>query len=136
MVARMIESTDWQASGTANMTRQQQKLLNAACGDLALVFPRWHGVRFGKDDYRHLIAAVVLGERIVRGINVGEGIPPMIRMSGRSSDFTKSEATQAIHMAFDIGDHPGDQGLPGPPIRWGATVCKVRYLADDMDLAA
>jgi hypothetical protein len=123
----VIESTDWQESGTARMSRKQQNLLNAACGDLALAFPRWHGMRFGKNDYRHLIAAVVLGDRIVPGINTGEGDPGMIRMSGRSSDFTKSEATQAIRLAFDIGDNPEDQGLPKRPC-WGPLVCRLRFV--------
>lgn len=127
----MNEKVDWQERGTTPMSRKQQNLLNAACGDLSSYFPRWHGVRFSKDDYRHLIAAVVLGERIVPGINTGEGDPGFIRMSGRSSDFTKTEATQAIRMAFDIGDHPEDQGLSGAPIRWGATVCLARYITEE-----
>ena len=56
-----VERTDWQERGNAPMSRKQQNLLNAACGDLALCIPRWHGIRFTKDDYRHLIAAVALG---------------------------------------------------------------------------
>lgn len=127
-----VESTDWQESGNAPMTRQQQKLLNAACNDLALAIPRWHGIRFNKDDYRHLIAAVVLGERLVPGINTGEGNPGLIRMSGRSTDFTKSDATKAIRMAFDIGDYPQDQGLADKPIRWGAAVCLARFVTDEV----
>lgn len=125
------ERTDWQESGRAPMTRKQQNLLNAACGDLALWNPKWHGVRFDKDDYRHLIAAAVLGERIVRGINVGYGNPGLIRMSRRSTEFTKSEATEAIRMAFDIGDHPDDQQIDTKPIRWGAAVCLARFVADE-----
>ena len=125
------ERTDWQESGRAPMTRDQQKLLNAACGDLAQCIPKWDGVRFSKDDYRHLIAAVVLGERIVRGINTGEGNPGLIRMSRTSLEFTKSEETQAIRMAFDIGDHPEDQGLTIRPIRWGAVVCLARFVEQE-----
>ena len=130
-----VESPEWQETGTAKMTRKQQNLLNAACGDLAVNFPRWHGVRFGKEDYRHLIAAVVLGERIVPGINVGAGTPPMIRMSGRSSDFTKTEATQAIRMAFDIGDYPQDRGLPNTPVRWSQAVVMARWIEQDTSAA-
>ena len=127
------ERTDWQEAGRQPMTRQQQKLLNAACGDLAAWNPKWHGVLFCKDDYRHLIAAVVLGERIVPGINTGHGNPGLIRMSRRSTEFTKSEATEAIRMAFDIGDHPEDQGIGRPPIRWGATVCLARFVVSEDD---
>jgi hypothetical protein len=130
-----IESTDWQESGNAPMSRKQQNLLNAACGDLALAIPKWHGIRFSKDDYRHLIAAVVRGERLVPGINTGEGNPGLIRMSGRSSEFTKTEATKAIRMAFDIGDFPKDQGLECEAIRWGVAVCFARYVADEAEAA-
>jgi hypothetical protein len=122
----------WQESGREPMSRKQQKLLNAACGDLALCIPKWDGVLFNRDDYRHLIAAVVLGERIVRGINTGEGNPGLIRMSRSSLEFTKSEATAAVRMAFDIGDNPEDQGLPNRPVRWCAVVCLARYIVDDI----
>lgn len=128
----MTERTDWQESGTARMTREQQKLLNAACGDLAQFFPKWHGIRFGKDDYRHLICAAILGERIVPGINTGNGDPGMIRMSRSSLELTKSEATEAIRTAFDIGDHPEDQGFPATTLRWGAVVCLARYIVEDV----
>jgi hypothetical protein len=113
------------------MTRKQQKLLNAACGDLAMEIPKWHGIRFDKDDYRHLIAAAVLGERIVPGVNTGHGNPGLIRMSRRSTEFNKTQATEAIHTAFDIGDHPRDQGLECDPIRWGPAVCKARWLVEE-----
>lgn len=106
----------WAESGREPMSRAQQKLLNAACGDLAQM--RWHGIAFGKNDYRHLIAAAVLGERLVPGINTGDGNPGLIRMSRSSLELTKSEATTAIRMAFDIGDNPEDQGLPKRPVRW------------------
>ena len=125
------ERTEWQERGNAPMSRQQQKLLNAACGDLATEIPKWHGIRFDKDDYRHLIAACVLGERIVPGINTGYGNPGLIRMSRSSLEFNKSQATEAIRMAFDIGDNPRDQGLAMDPIRWGPTVCLARFIEQE-----
>lgn len=131
------ERTDWQETGKEPMSRKQQNLLNAACGDLAMAFPLWHGIRFNKDDYRHLIAAVVLGDRLVPGINTGDGNPGLIRMSGRSSDFTKTEATKAIRMAFEIGDYPQDQGFSSKAIRWGAAVCLARFVAQEpLEVAA
>jgi hypothetical protein len=126
-----VEANDWQESGRLPMSRKQQKLLNAACGDLALAFPKWHGIRFDKDDYRHLIAAAVLGERIVPGINTGHGNSGLIRMSRSSMEFTKSEATTAIRMAFDIGDNPADQGFPDKPIQWGPVVCLARWVINE-----
>lgn len=125
----MIESTDWKESGRAPMSRKQQKLLNAACGDLEQL--RWHGMRFSKDDYRHLLAAVVLGERMVPGVQLGYGNPGMIRMSRSSTELTKSEATEAINIAFDIGDRPEDQGIKAPPVRWCQVVCMARWITED-----
>ena len=117
------------------MTRAQQKLLNAACGDLADNL-RWHGIVFSKDDFRHLISAVVLGERLVPGINTGMGPPGLVRMSRSSLEMTKTEATTAIRMAFDIGDNPQDQGLDAAPIRWGPLVCQARWIETDSPLGA
>ena len=127
------ERADWQESGRAPMSRKQQKLLNAACGDLADNL-RWHGIVFSKDDFRHLISAVVLGERLVPGINTGNGPAGLVRMSRSSLEMSKTEATTAIRMAFDIGDNPGDQGLACPPIRWGPTVCLARFVTDETPL--
>jgi hypothetical protein len=89
----------WDETGRQPMTRKQQKLLNAACGDLGAQL-RWHGIKFGKDDYRHLLSAVVLGERLVPGINTGYGPPGLIRMARSSKEMTKSEAAEAIRTAF------------------------------------
>ena len=89
-------------------------------------------MRFDKDDYRHLIAACVLGERIVRGVNTGHGNPGLIRMSRSSLEFTKSQATEAIQMAFDIGDHPEDQGFDRNAIQWGPVVCLARWVVQEV----
>ena len=121
------ENADWKESGREPMSRKQQNLLNAACGDLAAGL-RWHGHRFDKDDYRLLICAVVLGERMVPGINTGEGRPGLVRMGRSSRELTKSQATEAIQIAFDIGDNPRDQGLDADPIRWGVAVCLARFV--------
>jgi hypothetical protein len=126
------ERTDWQESGREPMTRKQQKLLNAACGDLAEQL-RWHGIRMGKDDYRHLLSAVVLGERLVPGVNTGNGNPGLIRMARSSRELSKSDATEAIRMAFDIGDNPGDQGLPARPVRWCEVIVKARWFTDEQE---
>jgi hypothetical protein len=124
------EATDWQESGREPMSRQQQKLLNAACGDLAEQL-RWHGIRFSKDDYRHLLSAVVLGERLVPGVNTGEGPPGLVRMSRSSLELSKSDATKAIRMAFDIGDYPQDQGIPARAVRWCEVIVKARWFVDE-----
>lgn len=120
--------TDWAETGRQPMSRKQQKLLNAACGDLEQI--RWHGQRFDKDDYRHLLSAVVLGERLVPGVNRGEGEPGLIRMARSSLEMSKSQATEAIQIAFDIGDNPEDQGLKCRPVRWCDVVRLARGITD------
>lgn len=127
--------TDWQESGREPMSRQQQKLLNAACGDLGDQL-RWHGIVFSKDDFRHFLAAIALGERLVPGYNDGMGPPGLIRMARSSMELTKSQATQAINMAFDIGDNPEDQGIKARPVRWCEVIVKARWIADDQERAA
>lgn len=113
---------EWELKGAAPMTRKQQKMLNACCGCLEQI--RWHGILFSKDDYRHLISAVVLGERIVPGINRGEGPAGMIRMARSSMELSKSQAAEAINLALEIGDRPDEQGLNSPPVRWSDTVLR------------
>ena len=122
------ERTGWQEKGREPMSRKQRNLLNAACDDLAESIRFWGGHRFDKDDFRHLLAACVLGERLVPGINTGHGNPGMIRMARSSLELNKSQATEAIKMAFDIGDYPEDQGLTCKPIRWGKAVVLVRFV--------
>lgn len=126
----MTERIDWQESGTSRMTREQQRLLNAACGDLS-AYLTWHGNRLTKDDYRHLIAAAVLGVRLMPAVNTGEGGPGLIMLGRSSLDFTKSQATEAIRMAFEIGDCPTDQGFNAEPVRWGPVVTLARYVVQE-----
>ena len=125
----------WEESGREPMSRKQQKLLNAACGDLEIGIRFWGGHRFDKDDFRHLFAACVLGERIVPGVNTGHGDPGLIRMARSSLELSKSQATEAIQMAFDVGDNPSDQGLTCKPVRWCDVVCMARNITDE-ELAA
>lgn len=129
------ERTDWQERGEGLMTRKQQNLLNAACQDLSANI-RWHGIVLSKDDWRHVISGTILGDRLIPGINRGEGNPGMIRLPRSSLELSRSKATEAIRTAFDIGDYPQDQGLDIPPIRWSATVCLARFVAQDEAIAA
>ena len=126
----MNESKQWEEKGREPMSREQQKLLNAACGDLAEQV-RWHGIRLDKDDFRHLLSASVLGERLVPGVNEGTGNPGLIRLARSSKELTRTDATKAIRMAFDIGDNPEDQGLPCPPVRWCAVICLARWVTNE-----
>lgn len=130
----MNESPEWQESGAEKMTRKQQKLFNAACGDLAAQI-NWHGNRLSRDDFRHMIAAAVLGTRLMPAINTGEGGPGLIMLGRSSRDLNRSEATTAIRMAFDIGDNPQDQNLPARPVRWCQSVVMARWIQADEQAA-
>lgn len=99
------------------LTLEQRKFLNAICGDLAAQIA-WHGNRLTKDDWRHMIAGTVLGWRMMPGIDLGDGKPGMIMLGGSSLDLRKAECAEAITMALHIGDHPDEQGLSCPPVRW------------------
>lgn len=127
----MIESKDWQEHGDTPWSRKQQNLFNAACQDLEEQLRFWGGMRFMKADWRHLIAACVLGDRLVPGVNQGYGPPGLIRMARSSTEFSKTQGTEAIRTAFDIGDRPRDQGIDRDEIRWGLVVTSVRYIAEE-----
>jgi hypothetical protein len=128
--------SDWQLSGTQRMTDAQRRLLNSACGDLAAQL-HWHGgLRLTHDDYRHMIAGTLLGWRTMPGIDRGDGQRGWIMLGGSSLDMTRSEATDAITLAFVIGDHPDEQGLSERPVHWNETVLAARGIrASDEHLA-
>jgi hypothetical protein len=113
------------------MTREQQNLFNAACGDLAHI--DWHGWRLTKDDYRHLLCAMVLGVRVVPGVDLGEGAPRFIALGRSSKELSESQATEAIEMAFYIGDDPASQGLQCDPVSWSEKVRLARGITDTDD---
>ncbi len=114
------------------MSDEQRKLLNAACGDLAAQIS-WHGNRLSKDDFRHLLAGTVLGWRMMPGIDRGEGSPGFIFLGGSSLNLHKAECTDAITMAFHIGDDPSSQGLNSAPVRWCQVIRAARGISDADD---
>lgn len=115
---------------------QQRKLFNAACGDLAAQIS-WHGNRLSKDDFRHLIAGTVLGWRLMPAIDMGTGAAGFVMLGGSSLNLLKAECTDAITMAFHIGDDPSSQGLKSPPVRWCQVIRAARGIGDaDDELAA
>lgn len=133
--AAVSEHMGWRELGTSPMSPKQQKLLNAACGDLAKHI-RWHGFRLSKDDWRHMLAGTMLGWRTLPGIDQGEGRAGLIMLGGSSLNMSKSQATDAITMAFHIGDDPSSQGLNAKPVRWCDVICLARGITDDERAAA
>lgn len=109
-------------------TLEQRKLLNAACGDLSKQI-NWHGNKLSKDDWRHLLSGTILGWRMMPAVDRGEGTQAgFIMLGGSSLNLSKKQCTEAIELAFSIGDHPEGQGLNCNPVRWGLVVCGARYL--------
>lgn len=67
----------------------------------------------------------------MRGIDRGQGQAGLIMLGGSSLKLNRSECTDAIDLAFSIGDDPDSQGLKCKPVRWSAAVCGARWLVAD-----
>ena len=119
---------DWQLHGEGRMTDAQRRLLNGACGDLEQI--GWHGNHLSKDDWRHLICGTILGWRRLPGIDLGGGPRGFVMLGGSSLEMTRSQATDAITMAFHIGDQPSEQGLSCNPVQWSQVVRLARGISD------
>lgn len=129
-----ITPSDWKLSGDERCSDAQRRLLNSACGDLAEQI-EWHGFRLSKDDFRHLIAGSILRWRLMPGVDTGEG-PGFITLGGSSLDLSRTQCTDAITMAFHLGDHPDEQGLKAKPVQWCHVVRAARGISDaDEELA-
>jgi len=116
-------------------TQEQRNLLNAACGDLAAQIV-WHGNRLSKDDWRHMLSGTILGWRMMPAIDRGEGAPGFIMLGGSSLQLSKEQCTDAITLAFSIGDDPESQGIKAAPVRWCKSVCGARWIIEDERIAA
>lgn len=124
-----VKLHDWQLSGEESMTRAQQNLLNAACGDLAAM--PWKGGHYlSQNDYRHILTAMVLSWRIIPGLDMGDGKPSMIMLPRSSKELSKSKATEAIQLAFCLGDDPSQFGLTCNHVHWSPVVKLARGISD------
>jgi hypothetical protein len=116
-----IRQKDWQQTGNGKLSAKQIRMFNAVCGDLEQI--HWHGNKLHKDDWRHLFSAVAAGQRMMPGWHYGDGRAPGFIMLGKSSlSLTRSEASDAITMAIQLGDDPESQGIKACPVRWSNTV--------------
>lgn len=114
----------------APATEKQLRLLNAACQDLSEQLV-WHGgLQLSKADWRHVLCAVALDERLVVGINTGHGPPGLVRLARSSKELTVAAAQAAIFTAYDVGTKPGDQGLTARPVRWTRASTLADYIAE------
>ena len=93
------------------MTREQQKRLNAMCGDLAeqvLWSVRMGGAdyptRLHRDDWRHMWAGIVLGDRVAPN---PENPERFITLAASSRMLTKKEAGDVMEMIAAFGSARG-----------------------------
>lgn len=126
----MKTEAQWRESGAAKMSDKQRRLFNAACNDLAEQM-NWHGHHLSKDDWRHLFTGIVLGNRPLPGWDYGDGQRSTVMLGRSSLELTKTQATDAITMAFFLGDFPHEQGMSAKPVRWCAVVCCARWITDE-----
>jgi len=109
---------------------KQLNTLKAMCRDLSHQL-KWHGRVLHEDDWRHLICAAVLGQTIVRGIDMGEGERPrLVALGGSSKGLTRDLAMVAIDLALSVGNHPESQGINAMPVSWTSSGAS---LGDDME---
>ena len=91
-----MSAEPWQEMRSA----EQNDLLQPACRDLSRCLT-WQGYKLSQDEWRWLICACVLGQKIVPGINGG-----IVALGGSSRALKKQQATDAITLAFEMGDQP------------------------------
>lgn len=125
-MASHVTRSDWELTGTEPMTPKQQRMLNGVCGCIADQL-HWKGaegrlVTLGKDDWRHLFSAVILGPRLLQGWDHGTGPGGFIILARSSLDLSKTQASEAITMALHFGDHPDEQGINARPVQWSEAV--------------
>lgn len=93
----------------SRMTREQQKRLNAMCGDLSaqVMWPvrtptgEWEPTYLHKDDWRHIFAGIQLGERYVAN---PEDAGKFITLAASSRRLTDEEASILIERLFAFGN--------------------------------
>lgn len=138
-MAREPDLRGWDERGSEPMTRKQQKMLNGVCGCIAEQL-YWKGadnrqIVLGKDDWRHLFSAVILGPRLMQGWDHGSGPGGFIILERSSLELTKSQACDAITMALHFGDFPSEQGINARPVSWSrAVLIGTGWNPDDFDL--
>lgn len=116
--APALTPADWKLAGEEPMTAKQRRMLNAVCGDLADQVS-WFGRRMDKDSWRHFIAAVILKQPMVPGLDRGDGERGFVVLQRSSKELSKSQASEAISELVILGDDPSTQGLTKQPkVRW------------------
>ena len=107
---------------------EPNSLLQPACRDLSRGLI-WDGQQLSPDEWRWLICADILGQKPARGIHGG-----VVLLGGSSRKLTKCDCTDAITLAFSIGDQPWDYGCHNQQrVQWGDVVRAARGISDADD---
>ena len=105
-------------------TEEQNNVLQDACHDLSAQLP-WCGHRLSQDEWRHLICAAILNVKTVRGINGG-----LVTLGGSSRRLNKEQGSEAIELAFSIGDAPWEYDpSQDEQVQWTDSVLLARGIA-------
>lgn len=105
---------------------EQNDLLQPACRDLSKCLS-WYGHRLSADEWRWLVCSAVQQVKIVPGINRGDGAPGIVTLGGSSRRLTKAQATEAITLAFAIGDAPWEyEPTQSEPVAWSDVILRAR----------
>lgn len=111
-------------------TTAQNSLLQAACADLSRGLS-WFGQRLSQDEWRWLICAAVLGVKVVPAIDQGDGPRGVVTLGGSSRRLTTAQCSEAITLAFAIGDAPWDyEPTQRSAVRWSETTTSARWLVE------
>lgn len=107
-------------------TEEQNNVLQDACHDLSAQLT-WCGHRLSQDEWRHLICAAILNVKTVRGINGG-----LVTLGGSSRRLNKEQGSDAIELAFSIGDAPWEYDPSQyEQVKWTDSVLLARGIAPE-----
>lgn len=107
-------------------TKEQNDLIHPACRDLAACLT-WKGYALDENDWRALVCAAILGQKIVPGLNGG-----LVALGRSSKELKKQQATDALTMIFHIGDAPWEYDpSQKEQVTWGRAVCLARGIPFD-----
>ena len=106
-------------------TQEQNDLLHPACRDLSRCL-KWFGHSLDENDWRALICAAILNQKIVPGIHGG-----IVALGRSSKELKKQQATDALTLIFSIGDAPWEYDpTQQTQVEWVTAVRLARGIAD------
>jgi hypothetical protein len=107
-------------------TQEQNDLIHPACRDLSRCLT-WKGYALDENEWRALICAAILNQKIVPGIHGG-----IVALGRSSKDLKKQQATDALSLIFSIGDAPWEYDpTQTQQVSWGSAVRLARGISEN-----